>query len=139
MVSLTPVNTSDVDVRGLERWLRETIAGTVGFDAGSRALYSMDASNYRRRPLGVVLPRDVDDVVATVAACREFGVPVVPRGGGTSIAGNATGEGVVIDTSRHLTRILQLDPDRRVARVQPGVVLDDLRAAAARYGLTFGP
>ncbi|MGH3318831.1 MAG: FAD-binding and (Fe-S)-binding domain-containing protein [Streptosporangiaceae bacterium] len=127
------------DTGSLERRLRATVDGDVAFDAGARGLYAQDASNYRHVPLGVVLPRSADDVVATVAACRDHGVPLVSRGGGTSIAGNSTGDGVVLDASRHFNRILEIDPDRRVARVEPGVVLDDLRAAAGAYGLTFGP
>ncbi|MBT2488300.1 FAD-binding oxidoreductase [Streptomyces sp. ISL-96] len=99
----------------------------------------MDASNYRRVPLGVVAPYDTDDVAAALAVCRAHGVPVVPRGGGTSIAGQATGTGVVLDFTRHMRAITDLDPDVRTAVVQPGVVLDDLRAAAGAYGLTFGP
>ncbi|MDI2131255.1 FAD-binding and (Fe-S)-binding domain-containing protein [Yinghuangia seranimata] len=102
-------------------------------------MYSMDASNYRHVPPGVVTPRDVDDLVAAVAVCHEFGAAMTPRGGGTSIGGQATGTGVVLDLARHLTRIESVDPDARVAVVEPGVVLDDLRAAAAPYGLTFGP
>ncbi|MEE4492243.1 FAD-binding and (Fe-S)-binding domain-containing protein [Streptomyces sp. BE230] len=99
----------------------------------------MDASNYRRVPLGVVAPRDADDIAAALAVCRAHQVPVVPRGGGTSIAGQATGTGVVLDLTRHLRSIVELDPASRTAVVQPGVVLDDLRAAAAPHGLTFGP
>jgi len=128
-----------VDMAGFERRLRERVAGEVSFDAATRALYTMDASNYRQVPLAVACPRDADDAVAAVAAAREFGVPLVPRGGGTSIAGNAVGGGLVLDFSRHLDRILSIDPERRVARVEPGVILDDLRAAAAPHGLTFGP
>ncbi|MFI8433759.1 FAD-binding and (Fe-S)-binding domain-containing protein [Streptomyces sp. NPDC079020] len=99
----------------------------------------MDASNYRRVPLGVVAPRDADDVAAALAVCRAHGVAVVPRGGGTSIAGQATGTGVVLDLTRHLRSIVAVDAESRTAVVQPGVVLDDLRAAAAPHGLTFGP
>nr|WP_240646822.1 FAD-binding and (Fe-S)-binding domain-containing protein [Streptomyces globisporus] len=99
----------------------------------------MDASNYRRVPLGVLAPRDADDIAAALTVCREYGVPVVPRGGGTSIAGQATGTGLVLDLTRHLRTILDLDPAARTAVVQPGVILDDLRAAAAPHGLTFGP
>ncbi len=128
-----------VDLRALEQRLRETVTGVVAFDAGTRALYATDASNYRHVPVGVVIPRTTEEVAAAVAAARECGAPVALRGGGTSIAGQATGRGLVIDTSRHLRRIIELYPDRRIARVEPGVVLDDLRSAAARYGLTFGP
>ncbi|MEV1044412.1 FAD-binding and (Fe-S)-binding domain-containing protein [Streptomyces sp. NPDC049916] len=99
----------------------------------------MDASNYRRVPLGVLAPRDAADVAAALAVCREHGVPVVPRGGGTSIAGQATGSGLVLDLTRHLNAVLDVDPAARTAVVGPGVVLDDLRAAAAPHGLTFGP
>ncbi|WP_433341441.1 FAD-binding and (Fe-S)-binding domain-containing protein [Streptomyces sp. CA-253872] len=123
----------------LHRALSRTVRGTVDFSPGARALTTMDASNYRRVPLGVVAPYDSDDVAATLAACREHGVPLVPRGGGTSIAGQATGTGVVLDFTRHMNRLIALDPDTRTARVQPGLVLDTLRAAAAPHGLTFGP
>ncbi|WSW80340.1 FAD-binding oxidoreductase [Streptomyces sp. NBC_00996] len=99
----------------------------------------MDASNYRRVPLGVVSPRDADDVAAALAVCRAHGVPVVPRGGGTSIAGQATGTGIVLDFTRHMNRIVSLDPAARTAVVQPGVVLDRLQDAAAPHGLRFGP
>ncbi|MCX5200507.1 FAD-binding oxidoreductase [Streptomyces sp. NBC_00237] len=119
--------------------LRSAVRGEVSFDAASRALMTMDASNYRRVPLGVVAPRDSDDIAAALAVCRAHGVPVVPRGGGTSIAGQATGTGVVLDTTRHLRALLDLDPASRTAVVQPGLVLDELRAAAAPHGLTFGP
>ncbi|MFH9393564.1 FAD-binding and (Fe-S)-binding domain-containing protein [Streptomyces sp. NPDC017556] len=119
--------------------LRSAVRGTSDFGAAARALTTMDASNYRRVPLGVLAPRDADDVAAALAVCREHGVPVVARGGGTSIAGQATGTGLVLDLTRHLRTILDLDPAARTAVVQPGVILDDLRAAAAPHGLTFGP
>src|ERR1700761_458919 len=123
----------------LEADLRRAVRGEVGFDVTSRALVTMDASNYRRVPLGVVAPRDADDVAAALAVCREHGVPVVPRGGGTSIAGQATGTGVVLDFTRHLNRVLEIDPGTRTAVVQPGLVLDRLQEAAAPHGLRFGP
>ncbi len=123
----------------LEQALRRAVRGDVSFDTASRALMTMDASNYRRVPAGVVAPRDGDDVAAVLAVCRERGVPVVPRGGGTSIAGQATGLGVVLDFTRHMRGILSLDPERRTAVVQPGVICDDLRTAAGAHGLTFGP
>lgn len=136
----TPSSASDdIDLDGFSRMLRSEISGSVSFDSGSRALYTADASNYRHVPLGVVLPRTIDDVTAAVAACHDYGVALTPRGGGTSIAGNSIGTGLVIDTSRYLTAIDGIDPAARTARVQPGVILDDLRAAAAGYGLTFGP
>ncbi len=123
----------------LEQALRRAVRGDVSFDTASRALMTMDASNYRRVPAGVVAPRDADDVAAVLAVCRERGVPVVARGGGTSIAGQATGLGVVLDFTRHMRGILSLDPERRTAVVQPGVICDDLRTAAGAHGLTFGP
>ncbi|WP_069765787.1 FAD-binding and (Fe-S)-binding domain-containing protein [Streptomyces sp. LUP47B] len=123
----------------LEADLRKAVRGEVGFDVTSRALVTMDASNYRRVPLGVVAPRDADDVAAVLEVCRTHGVPVVPRGGGTSIAGQATGTGVVLDFTRHMNRVLALDPEARTAVVQPGLVLDRLQDAAAPHGLRFGP
>ncbi|MFF3754540.1 FAD-binding and (Fe-S)-binding domain-containing protein [Streptomyces sp. NPDC002018] len=123
----------------LARALRGAVRGEVEFDAAARALTTMDASNYRRVPVGVVAPRDAADVAAALAVCREHGVPVVPRGAGTSIAGNATGVGVVLDLTRHLRSIVSVDAGARTAVVQPGVVLDDLRAAVRPHGLTFGP
>ncbi|MFF3740076.1 FAD-binding and (Fe-S)-binding domain-containing protein [Streptomyces sp. NPDC002566] len=123
----------------LEDELRKAVRGDVGFDVASRALVTMDASNYRRVPLGVVAPRDADDVAAVLEVCRERGVPVVPRGGGTSIAGQATGVGVVLDFTRHMNRLVSLDPGARTAVVQPGLVLDRLQEAAAPHGLRFGP
>ncbi|MGW3572330.1 FAD-binding and (Fe-S)-binding domain-containing protein, partial [Streptomyces sp. NPDC000941] len=128
-----------VEAGDLERALRRAVRGEVSFDTASRALMTMDASNYRRVPAGVVAPYDADDVAAALAVCRERAVPVVARGGGTSIAGQATGVGVVLDFTRHMRSIVSLDPDARTAVVQPGVILDDLRAAAGAYGLTFGP
>lgn len=123
----------------VESALRKAVRGEVEFDAGSRALVTMDASNYRRVPDGVVAPRDADDVAAVLATCREYGVPVVARGAGTSIAGQATGVGVVLDFTRHMNRIEAVDPGSGTALVQPGVILDRLRDRAAEYGLTFGP
>ncbi|GAA2270809.1 oxidoreductase [Streptomyces ruber] len=119
--------------------LRTAVRGEVAFGPTARALTTMDASNYRRVPLGVVAPRDADDVAAALAVCREHGVPVVARGGGTSIAGQATGTGVVLDFTRHMNRVLSLDPGARRAVVQPGLVLDRLQEAAAPHGLRFGP
>ncbi|MFB9504638.1 FAD-binding and (Fe-S)-binding domain-containing protein [Streptomyces aurantiacus] len=123
----------------LEKSLRGTVRGEVAFDATARALNTMDASNYRRVPLGVVAPRDADDVAAVLSVCSGLGVPVVARGGGTSIAGQATGTGVVLDFTRHMNRIVSLDAEARTAVVQPGVVLDRLQEAGAPHGLRFGP
>src|SRR6185437_13767136 len=102
-------------------------------------LYSTDGSNYRQVPIGVVIPRDNHDVIAAIAICREHGAPVLCRGGGTSLAGQCCNVAVVIDFSKYMANILELDPERRIARVQPGVVLDHLRAAAEKHNLTFGP
>lgn len=115
------------------------VRGEAAFDVTARALTTMDASNYRRVPLGVVAPRDADDVAAVLSVCREHGVPVVARGGGTSIAGQATGTGVVLDFTRHMNRLVSLDLEARTAVVQPGLVLDRLQEAAAPHHLRFGP
>ncbi|SHL93118.1 FAD-binding and (Fe-S)-binding domain-containing protein [Actinacidiphila paucisporea] len=123
----------------VEQALRGVLRGEVEWGAGARALMTMDASNYRKVPLGVVAPMDAEDVAAALAVCREHGVPVTARGGGTSIAGQAIGTGVVMDFTRHMNRLLEIDPAALTARVQPGLVLDDLRRAAAPHGLTFGP
>ncbi|WP_433857765.1 FAD-binding and (Fe-S)-binding domain-containing protein [Streptomyces kronopolitis] len=130
---------TETEQRNLAEELAAAVRGEVSFAAADRALMTMDASNYRRVPLAVVAPRDAEDVAAALRVCREHAVPVVPRGGGTSIAGQATGVGVVLDFTRHLDRIVSLDPAARTAVVQPGVILDDLRAAAGAHGLTFGP
>ncbi len=127
------------DQRELAAALRGAVRGEVDLGVTARALTTMDASNYRRIPLGVVAPRDADDVAAALAVCREHGVPVVPRGGGTSIAGQATGTGIVLDFTRHMNRLLSLDPEAGTAVVQPGLVLDRLQEAAAPHGLRFGP
>ncbi|MFF4491750.1 FAD-binding and (Fe-S)-binding domain-containing protein [Streptomyces sp. NPDC001544] len=126
-------------MRDLEAELRAAVRGEVAFDVTARALVTMDASNYRRVPLGVVAPRDAEDVAAVLEVCRAQGVPVVARGGGTSIAGQATGTGVVLDFTRHMNRLLELDPGSRTAVVQPGLVLDRLQEAAGPHGLRFGP
>ncbi len=130
---------SVVDAPALAASLRRHLRGEVRFDKGSRALYATDGSSYRQVPIGVVLPRDVDDVIATISLAREYGAPILCRGGGTSLAGQCCNVAVVLDMSKYLDGILQIDPARRLARVQPGVVLDHLRNAAERYHLTFGP
>jgi FAD/FMN-containing dehydrogenase/Fe-S oxidoreductase len=123
----------------LESELKRRVKGEVRFDRGSRALYATDASNYRQVPIGLVVPRDEEDVVAAVAACRKFGAPVLPRGAGTSLAGQCCNVAVVLDFTKYMNRILELDVDRKFARVQPGVVLDTLRNRAEVYQLTFAP
>src|SRR5689334_15450877 len=130
---------SAVDARGLETALRRRVRGEVRFDAGSRALYATDGSNYRKVPIGVVIPRDVDDVVAVMGIARQFGAPVLSRGGGTSLAGQCCNVAVVLDFSKYMHRVLEIDPHRRLGRVEPGCVLDDLRGAAIKRGLNFAP
>ena len=134
-----PMSMSIINAGELERDLRETVRGEVRFDEGSRALYTSDASNYRQIPIGVVIPRDAEDVVETVAICRRYGAPILARGGGTSLAGQCCNIAVVIDMSKYMNSIIELDADARQARVQPGIILDDLRDAAEQHHLTFGP
>ncbi|MGB0077015.1 MAG: FAD-linked oxidase C-terminal domain-containing protein [Candidatus Sulfotelmatobacter sp.] len=138
-VKLAPARSASVDATGLAEVLRGTIEGEVRFDRGARALYATDGSNYRQVPIGVVLPRNADDVQAAVALCRQFGAPLLCRGAGTSLAGQCCNVAVILDFSKYMSRILEIDPTRRIARVQPGVVLDRLRAAAEKHHLTFGP
>ena len=123
----------------LESELRRRIRGEVCFDQGSRALYATDASNYRQVPIGVMIPRSVEDIVETVAVCREFDAPILARGGGTSLAGQCCNAAVVLDCSKYLRNVLEIDAEHRTARVEPGCVLDNLRKAAEQHHLTFGP
>ena len=123
----------------LQAALKRAVQGEVRFDSGARAAYASDASNYRQVPIGVVLSKSAEDIVAAVAACREHGAPVLARGGGTSLCGQAVNVAVVIDASKYLDRVLEVDAAARTARVQPGVVCDALRGAAERHGLTFAP
>jgi len=119
--------------------LRNRISGDVEIDDTHLALYSADASFYRHVPLAIVLPRDAADVMATVETCRHYDLPILPRGAGTSTAGQGCNEAVVLDTTRYFNHILAIDPAARTARVEPGIVLDALRSAALKHGLTFGP
>jgi len=137
--SVPALKSSFSDPLGLHEALRRNVRGDVKFDDGSRALYATDGSNYRQVPIGVVLPRDPDDVLAAISVCREFGAPLLCRGGGTSLAGQCCNVAVVLDFTKYMGKILEIDPDRRMARVQPGVVLDHLRNAAEKYHLTFAP
>ncbi|MDQ8702341.1 FAD-linked oxidase C-terminal domain-containing protein [Streptomyces sp. LHD-70] len=124
----------------LERDLRAAVvSGEVAFGARRRAEYAQDASTYRQVPAAVVLPGSTDELVDTLAVCHRYGMAVTLRGAGTSIAGQAVGDGVVVDTSRHLGAVLDVDPEVRTARVEPGVVLDDLQQVLRPYGLRFGP
>jgi len=137
--SASPSNSSFTDAAGLAAALRAQFRGEVRFDAGSRALYATDGSNYRQVPIGVVLPLDADDVLTAISLCRDFGAPLLCRGGGTSLAGQCCNVAVVLDFSKYMAKILEIDPVRRRARVQPGVVLDQLRNAAEKHHLTFAP
>lgn len=130
---------SEPAAAALAEELRRRVNGEIRFDAGSRALYATDGSNYRQVPIGVVIPRDMDAVINTVAVARHFGAPVLSRGGGTSLAGQCCNVAVVIDFSKYLHRVLDIDAERKLATVQPGCVLDDLRDPASELGLTFGP
>lgn len=119
--------------------LRDSIRGEVRFDAGSRALYATDSSNYRQTPIGVVIPRDADDVMATVEVCKRYGAPILGRGGGTSLAGQCCNTAVILDFSKYMNRVVEIDPEGRRATVQPGTILDDLRRPAEKHQLTYGP
>ena len=125
--------------RDLEARLKATLRGEVLFDLGSRALYAADSSNYRQMPIGVVTPRDAADVEAALAACRATGAAVLPRGAGTSLAGQTANVALVIDYSRHMNGLTSIDPEARLAVVQPGIVLDRVREAAEVYHLTYAP
>jgi FAD/FMN-containing dehydrogenase len=131
--------TTDVQPGELAARLREAGLSEIDTTARRRAEYSSDASNYRVVPLAVAFPRSADDLGAALTVCRELGVPLAGRGAGTSIAGNALSTGLVLDTSRHLNRVLSVDPEQRTAAVEPGTVLDSVTRAAAPYGLRFGP
>jgi FAD/FMN-containing dehydrogenase/Fe-S oxidoreductase len=133
------IQSIELDSEELAARLRRETTCEVRFDNGARALYATDASNYRQVPIGVVLPRNEDDVIAAVAIAREFGAPILSRGGGTSLAGQCCNVAVVIDFSKYMHEILEMNPEEKYAWVQPGIILDDLRDAAEKHGLTFGP
>jgi len=130
---------TDIDARALAHDLVGAVRGEVRFSAGSRALYANDSSVYRQVPLGAVIPRDAGDVERAVAVCRAHGAPICARGCGTGLAGQTVNEAVIFDFSKYMHKLLELDPERRIARVQPGIVLDRLRDVAEEQGLTFGP
>jgi FAD/FMN-containing dehydrogenase len=129
----------DERARSLGEELRRTLSCPVHFEAQARALYAADASNYRQVPIGVVVPRNISDVAEAMDICRRHEVPVLARGGGTAIAGQSVNVAVVFDFSRFMNKIVDIDPARRIARVQPGCILDHLRKAAEEHHLTFGP
>ena len=131
--------TAHVHVATFAEQIKARISGEVDDSVRARAEYSTDASNYRVPPKIVVFPKDNDDVAAVLEICREQGVPFTSRGGGTSVAGNSIGTGVVLDFSRYMNKILDIDPQARTARVQPGVIMSDLQREAGKFGLRFGP
>ncbi|HEY6506441.1 MAG TPA: FAD-binding oxidoreductase, partial [Vicinamibacterales bacterium] len=128
-----------VDARALRAALERETTAEIRFDAVSRALYSTDASVYRIEPLGVVLPRTQEDLVAIVRLCARLACPLTMRGGGTSQSGQTIGDGLIVDTSKHLNRLLELNVGERWARVEPGIVLDELNATLRPHGLRFAP
>jgi FAD/FMN-containing dehydrogenase/Fe-S oxidoreductase len=132
------ITNGGLDIRGLMHELA-TLDAEVRFDQGTRAVYSTDASNYKHVPIGVVLPRTVDAGAEAVLACSRFDVPVLSRGGGTSLAGQACNEGLVIDWSKHCDRLVEVDRASRTAIVETGIVLDELNRSVAPFGLMFGP
>lgn len=130
---------ADVDAGSLAEQVRAAIEGEVRFDAGTRAMYATAGGNYRQVPIGVVIPKTQEDVIRTIAICRAGSVPVLSRGGGTSLAGQCANVAVVIDWSKYLNRVLEINPEERWARVEPGCILDVLRDAAEKHHLTFAP
>ena len=129
----------EIDPHALALELSQRLRGEVRFSPGSRALYANDASVYRQLPIGVVIPRDASDVIAAVEICRRHHAPIGARGCGTGLAGQTVNQAVMIDFSKYMNNVVELDPEQRFARVQPGVVLDWLRDAAETHQLTFGP
>src|SRR5436305_378705 len=130
---------ANVDVDALEADLRNNIRGEVRFSNGDRALYSTDSSNYRQVPIGVVVPRDRSDVITSVEICRKFGAPITCRGGGTSLAGQCCNVAVIIDFTKYMNRVIEINAQEKLARVEPGLVLDELQKQARKHGLIFGP
>ncbi|MFE9097590.1 FAD-binding and (Fe-S)-binding domain-containing protein [Streptomyces sp. NPDC007264] len=128
-----------IDVAGLEAALRGAVDAEVRFDAGSRGAYATDGSNYRQIPIGVVVPRGVEAGARTVEVCARFGAPVLSRGGGTSLAGQATNTAVIIDWTKYCHALVSVDPDARTCVVEPGLVLDELNRRLADHRLQFGP
>jgi FAD/FMN-containing dehydrogenase/Fe-S oxidoreductase len=130
----------NVDIKNLEKDLQKAIEGEVRFDNGSRALYSTDASNYRQIPIGVVLPKTENDIIQTIALCKKYNAPILSRGGGTSLAGQCCNVAVMMDMSKYYNKILNIDKEKKLVTVQPGIVLDEMRHTTEReIGLTFGP
>ncbi len=115
------------------------VTGEVRFDRGTRAIYATDSSNYRHIPIGVVLPRNREDVINTVAVCRRFGAPLLSRGAGTSLAGQCCNVALILDFSKYLNQVLEINPAEQWVRVEPGIVLDTLQAEVKQHGLFFAP
>jgi FAD/FMN-containing dehydrogenase/Fe-S oxidoreductase len=132
-------STVELNVAALEHELRVGIDGEVRFGDGDRGMYASDAGNYRMVPIGVVLPKTAEDVEHTVAVCRRYGAPIFARGGGTGIPGQTVNVAVLLDFSKYMNRIEEMNPQEHYAWVQPGIILDELRQAARKYDLTFGP
>src|SRR5207247_388725 len=126
------------DTQALVNELRANIHGEVRFDAGSRALYATDRSHHRLVPIGDLSTTNREAVIQTVALCRRYHPPLLSRGGGTSLAGQTCNTAVVLDMSKYMRTILEIHSEQKIARVQPGIVLDALRTAAEQYHLTFG-
>lgn len=139
MKAASPFQASEPLLQEVQADLGRSLRGEVRFDAGSKALYASDASNYRQIPLGVVVPADVEDLVAAVAVCRRHDVPFLTRGGGTSQNGQCVNVAVVADASKYVNRVISVDPVAKTAIVEPGVICDALRDAAEVHGLTFAP
>ena len=133
----TRVHASERD--DIENALKRRVSGEVRFDAFSRVLYSTDASIYQMEPVGVVIPRNVEDVLAVIEVAKESGVPVLPRAGGTSLAGQTVNHAIVTDFSKYLNQIIEVNQEEQWARVQPGIVLDDLNRQLLPYGLMYAP
>jgi len=119
--------------------LKSTIIGEVRFDDGARAMYSTDSSNYRTPPIGVVLPKSRNDIIEVIRIARKYGVPILSRGGGTSLAGQCCNAAIVMDLSKYYKGTLEINPEKKLGKVLPGTVLDDFRKEANKHGLTFGP
>src|SRR5213593_3495867 len=128
-----------LDIQGLARELEGAVEGEVRFDSASRALYATDASNFRQAPIGVVVPRTTEDVVATHRVCHAYRAPILSRGCGTSLSGETVNYAVVIDHSKHLTEIGEPDEKRRLVRCQAGAINDHVNLAAGKHHLMFGP
>ena len=130
----------NVDVKNLVKELKQTIRGEVRFDDGSRALYSTDSSNYRQIPIGVVIPKSEKDIIQTINLCRKYKAPLLSRGGGTSLAGQCCNVAVMMDMAKYYNKILNIDKEKKLVTVQPGIVLDEMRnATKAKVNMTFGP